>query len=100
MRHIASCLNPKLAHLCQQSIKLETFNEIIKRFLPKELQSYCKVGSFNQGRLQLIVADSAWASQLRYMLPELRDKLRREAKIFQLSSIKLTIQPETDIKSQ
>ena len=39
----------------------------------------------------LIVTDSAWASQLRYSLPELRDRLRREGQLYQLTSIKMLI---------
>lgn len=32
-----------------------------------------------------------WATQLRYILPELRDRLRKEAGLYQLSSIKVTV---------
>ena len=91
MRHITRCLNPKLAEMCQRAIKLEELNAKINNYLPEELRDQCHVGSFNNSCLVLVTTDPVWASQLRYSLPELRDKLRREAGIHQLASIKITV---------
>lgn len=91
MRHITRCLNTQLIEICQQAIKLEELTEIVQRFLPEVLRPHCQVGSFQKGTLNLIVNSSVWGSQLRYILPELRDKLRKEASIYQLVSIKITL---------
>lgn len=91
MRHITRCLNIQLADICQRAIKLEELNAKIHDYLPEALREQCHVGSFNNSCLILVTRDPVWASQLRYALPELRDKLRSEAGIHQLASIKITI---------
>jgi hypothetical protein len=91
MRSISRCLNKQLADLCQRSVQLEELTNKIKLMLPEALANECQVGSFNKGCLLLTTTDAAWASQLRYAIPELRDKLRKEAGMYQLSSIKVAV---------
>ena len=91
MKSIRYCLNKQLADICQRSVQLEELVEKIKHLLPTELAPYCKVSSFNKGCLILIASDAVWASQIRYAIPELRDKLRKEAGMYQLSSIKVSV---------
>lgn len=91
MRPIKLCFNKQLAELCQRSVLLEELAHQIKRYLPPELATCCQVGSFEKGCLTLTTTHSGWATQLRYALPELRDKLRKEAGMYQLSSIKITL---------
>lgn len=94
MRHITRCLNTQLADICQRAIKLEELNAKIYGYLPENLRDQCHVGSFNNSCLVLVTRDPVWASQLRYALPELRDKLRGEAGIHQLASIKINVSTE------
>jgi len=101
MRRISRCLNTKILEICQQAILLEELNAKINEYLPESLRNQCQVGSFTKGCLVLITKDAGWASQLRYSVPELRDKLRCEAGIYQLSSIKVTVaaeQPPAPVK--
>lgn len=72
-------------------MQLEELSLKISEFLPSHLTSKCQVGSFNKGSLVLTTTNAAFASEIRYLLPELRDKLRKEAGLYQLSSIKITI---------
>lgn len=95
MRRINRCLNTKLQELCQRAIQLETLNKELCNHLPLSLKDHCRVGSFSTGCLTLIVSDAVWASQLRYFLPELRDKLRSETGLYQLVTIKVVVQQET-----
>ena len=94
MRHITHCLNTKLASICEHAIKLEELSAKIYRYLPEALREQCHVGSFKNSCLVLVTRDPVWASQLRYALPELRDKLRGEAGIHQLASIKIAVNTE------
>ncbi len=93
MRRINRFLNTRLIDICQRTVLLEELNSKLNGYLPPSLQAHCQVGSFNSGCLVIVTRDPAWASQLRYILPELRDRLRKEAGIYQLSSIKITITP-------
>lgn len=91
MRPIRNCLNKQLTELCQRSVQLEVLSHQISQFLPSELAEVCQVGSFDKGCLVLTTKDASWASQLRFAVPELRDKLRKDAEMYQLSSIKITV---------
>jgi hypothetical protein len=91
MRTINQCLNPQLSKLCEQSLLLEELSCKLSSFLPEGLATHCQVGSFNKGCLILTTNDPVWASQLRYAIPELRDKLRKEAGLYQLTTIKIAL---------
>lgn len=91
MRPIKKCLNKQLTELCQRSVQLEELSDKVTQLLPPILANACQVGSFNKGCLILSTTNAAWASQLRYAIPELRDKLRKEAGMYQLSSIKVIV---------
>ncbi|KTC90995.1 DUF721 domain-containing protein [Fluoribacter dumoffii] len=95
MRSISQCLNKQLADICQRSVQLEELSNKVRRMLPETLANTCHVGSFNKGCLLLTTTDAAWASQLRYMIPELRDKLRKEGGMYQLTSIKIVVTEPT-----
>ena len=91
MRRINRYLNTQLIDICQRTMLLEELNSKLSHYLPATLQPQCHVGSFIRGCLVIVVTDPVWASQLRYSLPDLRDKLRAEAGIYQLTSIKISI---------
>ncbi|CAM2957533.1 DUF721 domain-containing protein [Legionella worsleiensis] len=101
MRSISRCLNKQLADICQRSLQLEELSRKVAQILPENLASACQVGSFSKGCLVLTTANPAWASQLRYALPDLRDRLRKEAGMYQLSSIKIQlVEPVTQYTKQ
>ncbi|MBA2648406.1 MAG: DUF721 domain-containing protein [Legionella sp.] len=91
MRPIKYCLNKQLVNLCQRSFQLEDLQEKISQLLPQELAHTCQVSSFDKGCLILTTRDASWASLLRYAMYDLRDKLRKEAGLYQLLSIKVNL---------
>lgn len=91
MKSIRNCLNKQLVDLCQQSMQLEELSNKVSQLLPANLAQNCLVGSFNKGRLILTTYDAVWASQIRYAIPDLRDKLRKEAGMYQLMSIEVKV---------
>jgi hypothetical protein len=96
MRQINRCTNQTLQEICKRAIQLEELKQKVNEFLPEFLRPYCFVGSFTKGCLILIAKDTVWSSQLRYSLPDLRDKLRKEGGFFNLTTIKISsIQEET-----
>lgn len=92
MLKITQCLNPSLASICKRAIELESITAIIHKYLPEHYRAYCKVSSFNKGCLVLLVNNALWASEIRYLLPELRDQLRQSAGLHQLITIKMNIE--------
>jgi len=91
MHPIQKCLNPKLIEMCKKSIQIESLNDKVNSYLSAELQLHCTVASFTHGCLNLIVDDPVWSSALRFMIPEMRDNLRTHAGMYQLTSIKITV---------
>ncbi|CEK11890.1 DUF721 domain-containing protein [Legionella hackeliae] len=97
MRRINRCLNSQLMEICLNSMELEGLNTLIKSYLPPHIANYCNIGSFVRGSLTLAVSNAAWATELRYNLPELRDRLRKEAGLYQLTGIKLIIEDTKNV---
>jgi hypothetical protein len=97
MKPIQYCLNKQLQIICQHSVELEVLSKKVIQRLPEELRPYCHVGSWNKGCLTLVTEDAAFATQLRFFLPILRDVLRKEEQLFQLTNIKLIIQEQSPV---
>jgi hypothetical protein len=76
-----------------QAIKFEELSAIVTQYIPPDLQAYCQVGSLRAGILILITPDPVWATQLRYMAPELRERLRTEAKLYQIITVQIKVRP-------
>ncbi|MFC3908965.1 DciA family protein [Legionella dresdenensis] len=91
MRRINRCLNRQMLELCQRAIQLDELNDSLIGYLPEHIHAHCRVASFNKGTLLIAVTDAIWATELRYLTPELRDRLRKEAGLYQLGSIKIEV---------
>ena len=96
MRQITQCFNTPLASIYKQASQLETLTTLVQRHLGKNKNKTapCTVSRFTNGCLILAVDDPVWAAQLRYELPNLRDKLRQEG-LHQLTSIRINLLPAT-----
>ncbi|STX29994.1 Zn-ribbon-containing, possible RNA-binding protein-like protein [Legionella beliardensis] len=99
MRPINRCLNKQLVTLCQQVMQLDSLNSKLAQFIPAHLQPHCYAGSFNKGCLLLITDDAVWATEIRYIIPELRDYLRKEAGLYQLININVHVTQSQDVKN-
>ena len=94
MRPISKCLNSKLSEICMRAIQLEELSAIVLKYLPQALRAHCQVSSFRSGILVLMTSSPIWATQLRYFAPELRERLRAEANLYQIISVQIKLQPE------
>ena len=91
MQRISNCFNKQLYEICKTAIFLDDLNRKISLFLPENLREHCSVGSFNKGCLIIVTSKPAFATELRYLLPSLRDELRKKADLYQLISIQVQI---------
>ena len=87
MRRINQCFNKQLLNICKRSMVLDELNHKVLNLLPENMRTHCSVGSFDKGCLLLVITEHAFASELRFYLPTLRDELRT-AGLYQLLSIK------------
>lgn len=91
MKRIQYCFNSILAEICQNAIAIEGLTQTVLSLLPKEFSKLVQISSWHKGTLTLVASDAGCATRLRYHLPELRNRLRSEAKLYQLASIKINI---------
>lgn len=75
----------------QSTLDVSELNEVLANFLPQPLVAHCRASAFVKGVLIISTTNAAFAYQLKFMLPTLRDKLRHEAKLYSLASIKIKI---------
>lgn len=97
MLPISRCLNQQLITICKKAEVLKELDEQLHSFLPDSLKGQCRVGSFEKGCLVITTSNSSWATELHYLLPELRDRLRKEAGLYQLVTLKMKV-IEEDIR--
>ncbi len=83
--------NKQLQTIVAKVAALQKTNQDVERFLDNELRGHCKVANFEQGSLVLVVNSAAWATRLRYLLPQLRTKLRNDAEMYNLRTIKVIV---------
>ena len=96
MRRITQCFNTPLAAIYKQASQLEALTTLVQNYFKKTQHASvpCTVSRFTNGCLILAVDDPVWAAQLRFELPNLRDKLRQEG-LHQLTSIQINMLPAT-----
>ncbi len=100
MKHITDCFSHDLIKLCQKSYASEKWLQVIHEYVGHPLNKHVFINEFQQGKLILGVESSIWASELKMMLPGLRDHLRNNHHCFQLRFIQVKIQPELIIIKQ
>lgn len=96
MKKISQCLNKELLILCEQVRKLGALENAVHELLPLSLSDVCRIGSFSGGKLNLLVSQAVFATELRYYLPTLRDSLRKEPLFAGLVSIKISLVAESN----
>ncbi len=87
-KKIINCLNENLVNIYKQTIKREGIEKMVNSHLPDHLKDKVSVASFNNGCLVIKPNNTSHATELRYLLPELRSKLRKEKGLYGLTNIK------------
>lgn len=91
MRPVKNYFNNQIANICTRVLELESLNAKISTLLPDALKNHCQAASFNQGVLILTITNPNLATELRFLKSELRDRLRKEAGLYQLTAIDIKI---------
>lgn len=89
LKKAINCINSNLVNIYQKSIDVGQLSNKVLPLLPKHLQPYVNIASFEKGTLVLTFKNSSIANELRYLIPELRNELRQKAQMHQLVQIKL-----------
>ena len=100
MRPLRQCVNPQLIKICRKSMQMDSLNQIVRNYLPSNLQDHCRLCSYEKGLLTFVTNDAVFASELRFCLSDIRDKLRKEAGFFQLIATKIIIEAKGEYVKQ
>lgn len=80
--------------------RLTTLNKLLKKQLPILLQSHCQVANYQAGCLSIQTDNAAWATQLRYILPDIQKKLETLPEFKDLKTISYFIAPAENLATQ
>jgi hypothetical protein len=94
MKKIGDINNQMLKHIYAKINQLKSLQIKFIDFLPEDIKPHCRVANFEQGILKIAVSSPVWAMRLRYIIPDLLSKMRRDAGIPQLSSIEQYVEPD------
>lgn len=86
--------------LTQKSRQTDELQALLCRLLPAMLADYCQVRSYEQGVLTLNAATGAAATQLRFLAPQLLQKLKKHNNFSRLEKISVRIQTTSPILRQ
>lgn len=98
MREIAikHCLNntsKQLNKIINKVHSLQILTQKLHSHLDRKLSHHCQVADFYDGKLVIAVTNGSWATLIRYAIPDLLEKLRREKEFDFLQQIQCIIQP-------
>ncbi len=83
-----------LAFIQKKVAQLKKLNQIWQEEATEELSAHSRIANFRDTHLIIECDSAAWATRLRYMLPEIRQKLRQYPYLHDLSHIEWSIQPD------
>lgn len=89
LKKAVNCLNPNLIKIYKKTAEIEQLSAKIIKHLPSQLQSKIHIASFDKGQLVLKAIDPAIRTELRYLLPELRENLRSKEQLYSLVNIRI-----------
>lgn len=88
-KKIINCLNHDLLSIYQKTADLEKLTAMLRQYIPSQFHDKVNVSGFSKGTLSIQVNDQRLMSKFRFMLPELRETLRKKENMYNLGTIKL-----------
>lgn len=83
--------NREVKRLTEQAQQLHELNHILHNFMPSMLIQFCKIKHYEYGNLKLEATTGSAAAQLRFLQPQLFQKLKTHPKFSALQNISITV---------
>lgn len=84
----------RLAQIIDKVHDLQHFQTLVNDYLPSPLDQHCQVANYQQGCLSLAVDSASWATQLRFLLPDLQAKLQSTQALRNLKRLDYLVLPQ------
>jgi len=91
--------SPTLDQVLERGRQLYRLSALVKEKLGPEFAPHTQVGNIRGNTLVLFVASTAWATRLRYQVPELLKHFAADQKLNRIREIKIRITPESSPRS-
>lgn len=85
--------NEQLNNLYTHAKDIYALNEKLQKHLTPSLSSHCSVANYSEETLTIIADTSAWASKLRYGVPDILNYAKRECGLSKLKSVRIKVSP-------
>lgn len=86
--------NSSLNNIFKKLSELESLQQLWQTYVPANLRAYTKVANYRDDCLVIAAASAAWATELRFILPQMLQTLRTAGKLYQLRSITFYVDPK------
>jgi hypothetical protein len=77
----------------------DAWTDQLRALLPQDLASECRVANVRDQVLTVHINNAAWATRLRFQIPQLIESLRRLADFASVNEIRLKVVPVADAAS-
>ena len=92
--HILKNDGKTLKGLFQKVDQLREFNRIFAQYAEPGIVAHCKIANLQNNCLIVIVDSGSWATQLRFLIPDLLAKMRQHVCLAGLKSICCKTRPD------
>jgi hypothetical protein len=88
-----------LARLVRHASLQDAWTDQLRALLPQDLASECRVANVRDHVLTVHINNAAWATRLRFLIPQLLESLRHLADFTSVNEIRLKVVPAADAVS-
>lgn len=92
--HILKHEGKALINLLQKVDKLREFDYLLSQYLEASIVAHCKVANLQNNTLIVIADNGSWATQFRFQVPDLLEKLRQHPDLHGLKAISCKTRPD------
>lgn len=85
--------NASLQRLVARAQIIDRLQVLLNQYLQPAVRPYCRLATYQDGTLTLIVSDGHWATRLRYQQKRLLQQLQSVPEFNQLSRIQFKVRP-------
>ena len=89
LKKAINCINPNLVSIYKKTAALTDLAQGLSKYLPEHLKTQVTVTGYEKGVMILCCRTPSASTELRYLLPELRNQLRSKEKLYALTNIKI-----------
>ena len=90
----------QLNNLYRHAKGISALNEKLQKHLAPSLSSHCTVANYSDETLTVNAETSAWASKLRYCIPDILKFAKHECGLTSLKSIRIKVSPSHNKTAQ